>query len=113
MFATVAVLTSAIFDFEVGLVAVAGVIGGVVTDLLLGWLRPSAQRPAATRAVAAVVPAALWLPYFALVAMRYRLGWSLELWAGSVMLASMAGLALGLLAALPSAPARPRHGGLR
>jgi hypothetical protein len=67
----------------------------VVTDLLLRWLRPLVQCPGAVRAVAAAGPVALWLPYFALVSLRYRLGWSLELWAGSVVLASLAGLALG------------------
>jgi hypothetical protein len=107
LFTTVAVLTSAIFEFTQGALALAGLAGGVATDLLIGWLRPSPGRPGAVRALAAAVPVALWLPYFALVAGRYGLGWPAALWAGSVALASLTGLALGLLAAPPAAPTEP------
>jgi hypothetical protein len=106
LFTTVAVLTSAIFDFRQGALVLAGLVGGLTADLLVGWLRPAASRPGAVRALATAVPAALWLPYFGLVAARYGLGWPATLWAGSVVLASLAGLALGLLAAPPDA----RHG---
>jgi len=105
LFATVATLSGAVFEFEQGLPVLAGLIGGLVTDVLLWRLRPWAQRPRAVRVTAAAVPVALWLPYFALVALGYGLDWSLELWSGTVVLATLAGLALGLLAAPPSVPA--------
>jgi len=58
---------------------VAGVVAGVAGDLLVRRLRPSPSRPGALRAVAAAVPAVLWLAYFGLLATFYSVGWSVEL----------------------------------
>jgi hypothetical protein len=105
LFTTVAVLSSAIFNFEHGALIVAAPIGGLLADLLIGRLRPSPVRPVALWTVAAAVPAALWGPYFTVVAGWYGLAWPAELWSGSVVLSSLAGLALGLLAAPPAGSA--------
>jgi len=107
LFTTVAVLSSAIFDFEQGAFILAAPIGGLLADLLINRLRPSTTRPLALWTVAAAVPAAVWGPYFAVLAGWYGLAWPAELWSGSVVLSSLAGLALGLLAAPPPAAQRP------
>ncbi len=116
LFTTVAVLSSAIFDFEQGAFILAAPIGGLLADLLINRLRPSTTRPLALWTVAAAVPAAVWGPYFAVLAGWYGLAWPAELWSGSVVLSSLAGLAVGLLAApprqhsdLPQRPARGRR----
>jgi hypothetical protein len=101
LFTTVAVGSSAIFDFEQGSLVLAAPIGGLLADLLISRLRPSTARPRALWTVAAATPAALWGPYFAVVAGWYGLAWPAELWSGSVVLSCLAGLALGLLAAPP------------
>jgi hypothetical protein len=111
LFFTVALLSSAIYDFEQGALILAAPIGGLLADLLISRLRPSAARPVALWTVAAVVPAALWAPYFAVVAGWYGLAWPAELWSGSVVLSSLAGLALGLLATPPAGSAVASPGG--
>jgi len=111
LFTTVAVLSSAIFDFEQGALILAAPIGGLLADLLISRLRPSTARPVALWTVAAAVPVALWVPYFAVVAGWYGLAWPAELWSGSVVLSSLAGLALGLLAAPPAGSAAASPGG--
>lgn len=62
LFTTVAVLSSAIFDFEQGAFILAAPIGGLLADLLINRLRPSTTRPLALWTVAAAVPAAVWDP---------------------------------------------------
>lgn len=109
LFTTIAVLSSAVFDFEQGALVLAAPVGGLLADLLISTLRPSPARPLALWTVAAAVPAALWGPYFAVVAGWYGLAWPAELWSGSVVLSILAGLALGLLAAPPAGRAPERQ----
>jgi putative effector of murein hydrolase LrgA (UPF0299 family) len=42
----------------------------------------------------------LWLAYFALLAVFYTVGWSVEFWAGITVMSSLAGLALAVLMTL-------------
>ena len=60
------------------------------------------------RVVAAAVPAALWLGYFAVVATVYDMGWTAELWTGALVLATLTGVALSLLVQPPSRPSTAR-----
>jgi hypothetical protein len=57
------------------------------------------------RAWAAVVPAVLWLAYFALMAAFESVGWSVELWSGVIFISAAAGFALALCVAPPPVPA--------
>lgn len=85
----------ALDEFSQPSLVLAGVAGGLVTDLLLERIAPSA-------AVAGGV-IALWLAYFGL----YELGeggvaWTAELWTGAVVLAGLLAGGIGLVAQPPT-----------
>ncbi|HEX8134428.1 MAG TPA: hypothetical protein VF880_13515, partial [Actinomycetes bacterium] len=80
----------------VGLVG-AAVLGGAAADVAIALLRPTPQRPWATRTVAAVAPAVYWTAHFALLRVGYGVTWVLEIWLGSVVWASLSGFTLALL----------------
>ena len=100
---TVALLSLAA-DFSVGGAVVAAAVGGLTADLLLR----RADRPAPQNlpVLLAVVPVPLWLTFYAIVAGFLELDWDPELWTGSVVLASLAAYAVGLLATTGAARAR-------
>ena len=68
----------------------------------------ASSRPAAFRAVAAAIPVVLWAAHFLALGLRFGLGWSPSLWGGVIVLASLSGLALSLLAVPPALPAHLR-----
>jgi hypothetical protein len=72
----------------------AAAAAGIAADLLLLWLRPSAQRPAALRGFAFAVPAILYLFHFLAVMATPGIWWSTHLWTGSIALAGLAGALL-------------------
>lgn len=79
-------------EFAHPLLALSGVLAGTVADALV-----ARGRGAATVCAAAV--AALWVAYFALLALdEGSLAWAVELWAGSIVLASVLAAGVGLLA---------------
>jgi hypothetical protein len=78
---------------------------GLVGDLLLWRLRPSAARPLALRTIAAAVPVAYFVLYFAVVDVRYGFGWTFTFISGSVILCGVVGLLLSVVAVPPGAAA--------
>jgi hypothetical protein len=80
---------------------VAWAVGGLVADLLRARLRPAAARPAAWRLFTFAVPAALYLCYFLALGLTEGIAWSVHLWAGSIVLAGIAGWLLGYLLVPP------------
>jgi hypothetical protein len=104
MAGSVAVLLATQTEF--GLVGLAGaaVLGGAAADLAVTLLRPSPQRPWATRAVAAIAPAVYWTAHFTILKAGYGVTWELEIWLGSVVWASLSGLTLALLMRPPTVP---------
>ena len=90
----VALLTLA-SDFAVAGGVVAALLAGAVADVLIR--QTSGPRPLHLPTVLAVIPVALWLPFYGIVAASLRLSWDVELWTGSIVLASLAGFGLGLL----------------
>lgn len=92
-------------DFRLPEMMVAGLVTGVVADLLVARSRPSPQRPGVLRAFAVVVPATLWLAHFGLLAAGGNLGWPFVLWGGVVLFGAGTGYALSLLAVPPPLPA--------
>jgi hypothetical protein len=82
----------------VGVAVAAGVIG----ELLLRVLRPSAARPVALRAFAALVPMAFWGLYFTAVFFLRGLGWSLTFVSGAIVLCAVVGLLLSYIAIPPA-----------
>lgn len=97
-FAAIAIFEGAASEYRRWPVALAALAAGAVAETLAPRV--------SIRALAAAVPAALWLSYFGLVALVYDMGWSAELWTGAVVLSALVGLGLGLLAAPPVRPAR-------
>ena len=96
MFTGNAVLLSLAADFAVGGGIVAALLGGVVADVLIHRTRSEASRRLPV--VLALVPVPLWLAFYGIVAASLTLSWDAELWTGSVVLASLSGYGLGLLA---------------
>jgi hypothetical protein len=74
--------------------APALIAAGLAADLLLHALRPDAARPGAFRAFAAGLPALWAAAVFAGAALPAGLWWSVDLWAGTVVLAGIAGYLL-------------------
>lgn len=86
-------------------------LAGLVADVLLRQLRPSAERILALRVFAFVVPAALYALYFLELVIGGSIVWSVPLWAGSIFLAGVVGLVISYLVFQPRPPkARPVTG---
>jgi hypothetical protein len=104
LFTTVSLLSATMTNLNRGGLVAASFAGGLVADMAIARLRPSPQRPAATRATGAIIPAALWACQFATLRLAYHITWSPELWLGSIVLASLTGLGLTLLTVPPRLP---------
>ena len=105
LFGTVATLMASVEGFELVETVVAGVVGGAFGDLMVRRLAHR-EVPNATsmRIVGVTVPAVTWSTYFGALTLFYSVGWSVELWAGITIMASLWGFALALLMTLPPAP---------
>ena len=75
---------------------------GVIGEILLAALRPSAERPVALRTVAALVPMVFWSLYFAAVFLLRGLGWSFTFVSGAIVLCGVVGLLLSYVAIPPA-----------
>jgi hypothetical protein len=84
------------------------VLGGLVADLLLQWLKPSLERPGTLRIFAFAVPVTLYALYFLALILTRGIWWSLDLWAGSIVMAGIVGLVLSYLLVPPAVPAKQR-----
>ena len=78
--------------------ALPAVLGGLTADVLIDRLQPGVGREQQARIVAVAVPLVLWLSYFATYHLGWTVGWSAEIWTGSVFLAVVSSLGLSLLA---------------
>jgi len=98
-----AVLMSAMIDLDP--VVAVFVAGGVVGDVLLVTLRPSADRVVALRVFAVVLPLATYAGYFLYLLATNEIVWPEHVWLGSIAVAGLTGLLVSLLVAPPPAPA--------
>jgi hypothetical protein len=80
------------------------ILAGLVADGLLYYLNPSPRRPGAFRLFAFVVPVVFYLFYFVALWFMKGLWWSVHLWAGSIVLAGLAGWLLSYLVVPPPEP---------
>jgi hypothetical protein len=94
----------AIEGFHSGEVALSYVIAGIAGDVLVRLLDPRAHNVARFRAFATLLPLVVWSAYFAILQFTAGIGWVVEFWAGSVVLASLTGFGLATLMTLPAAP---------
>lgn len=90
LFGMVSVLTAATREFAFAEVVVATLGAGLVADGLLARVRSH-------RLVATITPLVLWTSYFLALELGHGLAWPAELWMGSIVFASLGGLALSLL----------------
>ena len=77
---------------------VLALAAGLIADLLLRLLKPSAERPVALRIFACAVPTILYGLYFvAMIVDGGGIEWSVHLWAGSTVMAGIVGVLLSYL----------------
>ena len=76
-------------------------LAGLLADVLLQRLRPSAERPVALRIFAFAVPAILYALYFVTLLLTAGIAWSTHLWIGAIVLAGVVGLLLSYLVVPP------------
>ena len=78
-----------------------GVAAGLVADGLAMSLKPSVKRARALRTFAFLVPVVLFALYFAVLGVTEGIGWTVELWTGSIVFAGVTGLVLSYLLVPP------------
>lgn len=79
-------------------------LAGMLADVLLWRLRPSAQHIDALRIFAFAVPAIYYACYFATLGLTEGITWSIHLWLGSIFLAGIVGLLLSYVLVAPQVP---------
>jgi hypothetical protein len=97
IYGSVGVLIGAVDAYRRPAIMAAAVLAGLAVDGLLRLLGPSAGRPRRFWATGAMVPLITWSVYFAAVSVTVGIGWSAELWTGTIAWACLLGLALSLL----------------
>jgi hypothetical protein len=98
VFGATALLMAGLNGFEEAALVVPVALGGAVADVLLARRVPICT-------VAAAVPAAMWTAWLVTYQLVWGLGWSAELSSGTVVLCTLLGFGLALLATTPR-PAR-------
>jgi hypothetical protein len=93
LFTTVAVMATALNGFDLIELAAPALLAGVLADALASRVPD--------RVLIGVVPAVLWLGFFAVENLGDPIVWSAELWTGSIVLASVSALLLSSLSAAP------------
>jgi hypothetical protein len=104
IYTAVGVLMGAVDAYRLPAMVAAAILAGLAVDALLRLLEPSASRPQRFWVAGALVPLATWSVYFAVVAVTLGIGWSAELWSGTIAWACLLGLALSLLMLPPPVP---------
>jgi hypothetical protein len=74
-----------------------GLAAGLLSDILLVFLRPAPARMWALRLCALAIPALLYLIYFLTLMRIDRIVWTVHLWTGTVVMAGLVGLGMSLL----------------
>ncbi len=107
IYGAVGILIGAVDAYRLPAMLVAAGLAGLGTDVLLRLLEPSVAPPWRFWATGTVVPVITWSVYFAAVAITAGIGWSAELWTGTITWACLLGLALSLLMLPPPFPTTP------
>lgn len=108
--AAVALPAGMFTDFRFPGAQLGAVAGGVAADLLVQAVA-TRTRGSAALAAGAAVPALVWAGYLVGVAATIGVGWSVELWAGVVVLCTLAGTVLsGLVRPAAASPVHVRPG---
>ncbi len=101
LYSIVGLFMAGLDAYENGWQVVPAVAGGLVADLVISRVMDHGHDTAAARAAAlvcgAAVPLTMWSLTVALTAWRWEVNWPPELWAGSVVMAMLAGVGLALI----------------
>jgi hypothetical protein len=80
------------------------IVGGLLGDLVMMWLRPGPDRVTALRVAAFVGPVAVSSLYLLFLEVTRGIGWPLTLWMGSIVVSGAIGVLLSYLAVRPPVP---------
>jgi hypothetical protein len=84
------------------------IVGGLLADLVLAWLRPGPERVGAVRFATFMGPVAVSSLYLLVVTITIGMAWPVTLWLGSVVVSGAIGLLLSYLVFPPASDAGPR-----
>jgi len=85
----------------------AAIVAGLLGDLVLWRVRPSVERPASVRLFAFAVPVTFYGCYMLTLQLTGGIGWSIDLWLGSIVVAGIVGVLLSYLVLPPASMAGP------
>jgi len=86
------------YSHEQWQILIAGLLGGILADVFLIILRPSAERVKALRWFSFLVPASLFLLYFLSLILTHGIWWNSNMWLGMIFFSGVTGLGLSWLA---------------
>lgn len=82
----------------------AALLTGIGADVLYRWLRPAAKNLTRIRLFAFLLPCLFYALYFAALLATTGIWWTIHLWAGSIVIAGIAGYLSSLLIYPPAVP---------
>lgn len=88
------------------LLALPGLGAGLIADILLRWLKPSAERLGRFSLFGFSVPVVFCALYFLALQMTQGIEWTIHLWLGSIFMAGLIGLCVGFLTVSPLSTAQ-------
>lgn len=80
------------------------IIGGLLADLVLLWLKPGPQRITALRVASFLGPVGVSSLYLLFIEVTRGIGWPITLWLGSIAVSGAIGVLLSYLAIQPPMP---------
>ena len=80
------------------------IIGGLLADLVMLWLRPGPERVTALRVASFLGPVGVSSLYLLFLAVTRGLNWPITLWLGSIVVSGAIGVLLSYLAVHPPVP---------
>lgn len=83
---------------------IAGILGGIMTEVLFRRLRPSPSTPERLRVFAFLTPTLIFLCLFLLLLSAGGIAWSIHMWLGVSFLGGVVGLFLSYLSVPPRIP---------
>jgi hypothetical protein len=104
LFPAVAALMASLTEFRLGWTVLAAAVGGIVGDLAVARLQPGPDRVTAHRLVAALIPIALWTPYFLVLRWLESRPSPFDLWTGAVGLCIVVSVTTSFLVLPAPAP---------
>lgn len=97
MATALAALQQALVGFDDAERLLPAFLGGLAADLVVRATGAGPSAPGGARLAAVALPAVTWPAFFAVAALTSGLGWSAELWSGTVVLACATALGLHAL----------------